>query len=107
MVLPGNPHAPELVHELDRYVGITLSGALPASVATVLGSANLIAMRKRTGPDNALTDEEFASVQGIRDWCDDDTTLPLLDIDTNTVGEPAVRPIAAGEVLRRLAGKIA
>ncbi len=50
------------------------------------GSENLIAMRKRTGPDQGITDEEFGCIQGIRNWCVDDQALPLFDLDTGAKG---------------------
>ena len=51
-----------------------------------------------------MSEEEL---QAIREWCNEPQFEPLWDADEEAPGPPAVRPIAAGEVLRRLIGKVA
>ncbi len=62
-------------------------------------------MRKRNLKDGSLADEERACLHAIQEWCGDDNSI--WDLDMGEVGSAAVRPIVAGEVLRRLSGKVA
>ena len=50
MTNPVNPLSAPLLLQLDRFVGLALSGSLPPFCTPLLGAANLIALRKRGPP---------------------------------------------------------
>ena len=112
-MFPGNPNGPLLALELDAFIEHCLLGHFPQECCTILGVANLIALRKRGAPTHGeaeLSDEQEA-IKTIAQWCDSESRQSSLwdvdDEDMESTTTPFIRPIAAGEVLRRLVGKVA
>ena len=70
LMFPGNPHGPLLALELDRFVGHCLTGKLSQDCSTLLGTSNLIALRKRKVTSAmAEPDEELEALRTVSDWC--------------------------------------
>ena len=89
----------KLLMALDALTTRALSGNLPQVVATTLGAARLIALRKETNKPQTATpmEEDGGTSEGEESKDPEPTSAPT---------KKDVRPIAIGETLRRLIGKV-
>ena len=94
--------------ELDRFVQTCMEGRVSQVMGYVLGTANLIAMRKTSLKGLRTQREDEQSLLTMMERAEDLSDVGVLDLaadDAEKPSDPAIRPIAIGDMWRRLVGK--